>query len=424
MSTTAQTHKRRVVVTGLGTVNALGLNVQESWAKVAAGQSGIGRITTFDPTPHQSHIGGEVKGFDPETLFGRRDARRMDRATQYAVAAAQEAVQSAQIDQLSEAVRHHIGVYIGNGLAGIGTIEEACTTLLQRGPGRVSPHFIPMMLGDSIPARISMFYGLRGPNMAIATACASATNAIGEAFRLIADGRAEIMLAGGAETGVVPLSLAGFDAMGALSTRNSEPERASRPFDAGRDGFVPADGAAVLVLEELNHALARQVHIYGEIVGYGTTADAFHVSAPREDGAGGVEAMQLALQEAGLRPEQVDYVNAHGTSTPLNDKMETTALKTLFGEHAYNVPISSTKSMHGHLLGAAGALEMVLCFCAIEQQLLPPTINYETPDADCDLDYVPNQARPGKIEVVMSNSFGFGGHNATLIGRKYGNGTK
>ncbi len=411
--------RRRVVVTGLGTINALGHDVAVTWDKIAAGQSGIQRISGFDASEFKTQIGGEVRDFDPVSIFGRKEARRLDRATQYALVAAEEAVKMAGIDQLSASERAKIGVVLGTGLGGISTTEEAAETMFRRGVNRVSPFFIPMMLADSIPARISMTYGLQGPNMALATACASAANAIGEAMEMIRHGRVDIIISGGAETGVLPLSLAGFNAMGAMSTRNDEPERASRPFDAGRDGFVPADGAAILVLEALETAQARGATIWGELVGYGTSADAYHVSAPREDGAGAVVSMQMALRDAGLMPEQIDYVNMHGTSTTLNDQMETVALKKIFGEYAYALPASSTKSMHGHLLGATGALELLVCLLAMKHDWLPPTINYEQADPLCDLDYVPNEGRTAVVNTFISNSFGFGGHNATLIGKKF-----
>lgn len=411
--------RRRVVVTGWGTINPLGHDTTTTWAKITTGQSGIGHITGFDASAFKTRIGGEVRDFDPVALFGRREARRLDRATQYALVAAEEAWQMAGLAQLPATERAKIGVVLGTGLGGISTTQEAAETMFERGVNRVSPFFIPMMLADSIPARISMMYGLQGPNMAVATACASATNALGEAMEMIRHGRVNIIISGGAETGVLPLSLAGFSAMGAMSTRNDEPERASRPFDAGRDGFVPADGAAILVLEALETAQARGAMIWGELVGYGTSADAYHVSAPREDGEGAIVSMQMALRDAGLSHERIDYVNMHGTSTPLNDQMETTAIKKLFGERAYSLPASSTKSMHGHLLGATGALELLICLLAMKYDWLPPTINYEVADPLCDLDYVPNEGRTAVVNTIMTNSFGFGGHNATLISQKF-----
>lgn len=414
------TTTRRVVITGLGTINPLGNDVASSWQKAAAGQSGIGPITYFDASSYKTQIGGEVHNFDADALFGRRDARRMDRVAQYGLAAAEQAIQDAQLNTLTEEQKRPIGVIIGNGMGGIATTLEAAQTLFEQGHGRISPFFVPMMLSDSIPARISMHYNLRGPNMSIATACASSTNAIGEAARMVAAGVADIMVTGGAETAIVPISIAGFNVMGAMSTENEEPTRACRPFDLNRHGFVPADGAAILVLEELEHALGRGVHIYGEVVGYGSSADAHHLTAPREDGLGALQAMRMALDESGLAPHEIGYINAHGTSTQLNDKSETVAIKELFGEYAYSVAISSTKSMHGHLLGAAGALEVVLSLQAMAHNFVPPTINYETPDPICDLDYVPNVGRAAEINAFMSNSFGFGGHNASLVIKRVG----
>ena len=413
-------HQRRVVITGLGTVNPLGNDVASTWRKAAEGQSGIGRITYFDASPYKTQIGGEVREFDADALFGRKDARRMDRVAQYGLASAAQALRDAQLDTLTEAQKRPIGVIIGNGMGGIATTLDAAETMLAQGHGRISPFFVPMMLSDSIPARISMHHGLRGPNMAIATACASSTNAIGEAARMVAAGVADVMVTGGAETAIVPISIAGFNVMGAMSTANDEPERACRPFDRDRNGFVPSDGAAILVLEELAHALGRGVHIYGEVVGYGSSADAYHLTAPREDGLGAVQAMQMALDESGLAPHEIGYINAHGTSTQLNDKAETLAIKQVFGAHAYQLAVSSTKSMHGHLLGAAGALEVLVSLQALAHGFIPPTINYDHPDPVCDLDYVPNVGRATPFNAFMSNSFGFGGHNASLVVRGMG----
>lgn len=410
--------KRRVVITGLGTVNPLGNSVAATWEKAAAGKSGIGPITAFDVSNHKTKIAGEVREFDPDALFGHREARRMDRVAQLGLAAAGQALEDAGFT-INESNRDRVGVVLGNGMGGLATILDNAHTYHERGASRVSPFFVPMMLPDTVPAVISIHYGCRGPNMSIATACASSNNAIGEATRIIQYGTADVMISGGSEACILPLSLAGFNVMGALSTRNDDPESASRPFDKERDGFVPSEGAAVLVLEELEHALARGARIYGEVLGYGTSADAYHISAPAENGAGAMQSMRLALADAGLTPADVDYINAHGTSTPLNDKSETAAIKTLFGEQAYRVPISSTKSVHGHLMGAAGALEAVISLKAIEHGLIPPTANYETPDPACDLDYVPNVGRAAEIKVLMSNVFGFGGHNATIILGKY-----
>ncbi|MEM7798050.1 MAG: beta-ketoacyl-ACP synthase II [Chloroflexota bacterium] len=412
-----QNNERRVVVTGMGTVNALGHDVDTTWEKIRAGVSGIDKITQFDASEHKTQIAAEVKGFDPIPLMGKRDARRTDRATQLAWAAADEALTDANFEQIPEEVRASAGVILGTGIGGIHATETNDKILREKGPSRLSPHFIPMMLADSIPARISLAYTLRGPNMAIATACASSTNAIGEAAQMIKYRGYDLMVTGGSEATITPLIIAGFNVMGAMSTWNHDPQRASRPFDLERNGFVPGEGAAILVLEELEHAKARGAHIYAEIAGYGTSADAYHVTAPQEDGEGAIRSMNLALEQAGLQPQEIDYMNAHGTSTQLNDRMETNAIKRLLGEDAYNLSISSTKSMHGHLLGATGALEMVISISAMNANIVPPTTNYTTPDPDLDLDYTVNGAKPKTINTFMSNSFGFGGHNATLIAR-------
>ncbi len=406
--------RRRVVVTGCGCVSPLGNHVAETWKSLLEGRSGVDWITLFDASEHRTRFAAEVKGFDGAVLFGSREARRMDRFTQFALAAALEAFEQAGLKP--EALdRDRVGVVIGSGIGGISTLLAQVEEMRQRGPERVSPFLIPMMIADSAPATIAIRLGLRGPNMALATACASGANAIGEAAEMIRRGDADVMLAGGAEASIVPVAMAALNAMGALSTRNEAPQQASRPFDRLRDGFVMAEGSGMLVLEALDHALARKAPILAELSGYGTSNDAYHISAPAENGAGAVLAMRWALEDAGLSPEQIDYINAHGTSTPLNDKSETQAIKSLFGEAAYSIPISSTKSMTGHLLGASGALEAVICIQVLRDQILPPTINYEHPDPECDLDYVPNKARPHPVRHVMSNSFGFGGHNATLI---------
>lgn len=404
--------KRRVVITGLGTYNPLGNDVASTWQKVVNGESGIAPITLFDASALKTRIGGEIKGFDPAGLLGRRSARKMDRVTQIALASATQALQDAQLNNVD---RHRVGVIIGNGLGSLDTIVKTVETAQKKGINRISPFFMPMMLADTPAGTISIEHGLRGPNMVIATACASANNAMGEAARTIQRGDADIILTGGADAGVIELGIAGFSVMGALTTLNDHPTRASRPFDKNRDGFVPAEGGAILIFEERQHALARNATIYAEFLGYGTSADAYHISSPAEDGSGAVNSMRYALQDAGLTTTDIDYVNAHGTSTSLNDSTETKALKTVFGERAYAVPISSTKSMHGHLLGAAGALEALIVTKVLQEQCIPATINYETPDPACDLDYVVEGTRPGKIRTVMSNSFGFGGHNATII---------
>ena len=408
---------RRVVVTGLGAISPLGLDFPTTWQNLVAGRSGVAPITLFDASAYKTRIAAEVKGFDPNARFGQREARRMDRFMQFAVVAAEEAVRHAQLP-LEAIDRQRAGVVMGSGIGGIGTMFEETRTLLEKGP-RVNPFLVPRMLADSGPGIVAIRFGLQGPNLAVVTACASGTNAVGEATHIIRRGDADVMLAGGAEAAITPLALAGMSVIGALSTRNDEPEKASRPFDAQRDGFVMGEGAAFLVLESLEHAQRRGARILAEVVGYGSTCDAYHITAPAEDGAGAALCMRNALQSAGLRPQDIDYINAHGTSTRLNDKSETAAIKTVFGEHAYQVPVSSTKSMTGHLLGAAGALEAAFCVQALQEGVLPPTINYEFPDPECDLDYVPNQARQAAIRYAMSNSFGFGGHNATLILRRW-----
>lgn len=408
---------RRVVVTGLGAISPLGLDFPTTWQNLVAGRSGVAPITLFDASAYKTRIAAEVKGFDPNARFGQREARRMDRFMQFAVVAAEEAVRHAQLP-LEAIDRQRAGVVMGSGIGGIGTMFEETRTLLEKGP-RVNPFLVPRMLADSGPGIVAIRFGLQGPNLAVVTACASGTNAVGEATHIIRRGDADVMLAGGAEAAITPLALAGMSVIGALSTRNDEPEKASRPFDAQRDGFVMGEGAAFLVLESLEHAQRRGARILAEVVGYGSTCDAYHITAPAEDGAGAALCMRNALQSAGLRPQDIGYINAHGTSTRLNDKSETAAIKTVFGEHAYQVPVSSTKSMTGHLLGAAGALEAAFCVQALQDGVLPPTINYEFPDPECDLDYVPNQARQAAIRYAMSNSFGFGGHNATLILRRW-----
>lgn len=409
---------RRVVITGLGCVSPVGNDARTSWEHIFKGVSGAGKITHYDPSAFDCQIAAEVKDFDGEALFGHREARRMDRCTQFALSAAQEAVQDAQLE-IHDGNRDRIGAIIGTGIGGIGTMWEQFHVYMERGPRRVSPFMVPMMLPDTPGGIVAINLGLRGANLAVVTACASGTNAVGEAMQVLRRGQTDVMLAGGTEAAIIPIAMAGLDVMGALSTRNEEPERASRPFDLNRDGFLMGEGAAVLVLETLDHAQARGARILAELSGYGCTNDAFHISAPAENGAGAAKCMHMALESAGLSIDQIGYINAHGTSTALNDKSETAAIKTVFGEKAYDVPISSTKSMTGHLLGAAGALEALFVVKTIQENILPPTINYETLDPDCDLDYVPNVARPATIQHAMSNSFGFGGHNATIILSRY-----
>ncbi|WP_448590524.1 beta-ketoacyl-ACP synthase II [Thermoflexus hugenholtzii] len=411
----------RVVITGMGAITPLGNDVETFWRNVVAGRSGVGPITLFDASAMKTRIAAEVKGFDPEAWFGRKEARRMDRYAQFALAATQQALQDARLDP-AHVDRERVGVILGTGIGGIGALVQGVETLMTRGPDRISPFMVPMMLADTAPGLIAIAYGFRGPNMAVVTACASGTNAIGEAMHLIRRGDADVVIAGGAEAAILPVAVAAFNVMGTISTRNEEPERASRPFDRTRDGFVMGEGAGILILERLEHARARGARIYAEVVGYGTSADAYHITAPLENGEGAALAMRRALADAGLSSRDIDYINAHGTSTPLNDKSETQAIKAVFGEAAYDVPISSTKSMIGHLLGAAGAVEAIVCIRAITDGIIPPTINYEHPDPECDLDYVPNVARRKPVRTAMSNSFGFGGHNACVIFRRYEDG--
>lgn len=410
--------KRRVVVTGLGTLNPLGNDVSTTWQKVSQGQSGIGTLTAFDASEYKTTFAGEVKNFDPQAYFDRKEVRRMSRMTQFALFAAQQAIEDSGLT-VTPANKNRIGVVVGSGMGSLDPVVDNVNLLNERGPYRVSPFFVPMMLADTPAATVSIQHGLGGPNMSVATACATGNDAIGQAARIIQYGTADVMIAGGSEACLMPIAFAGFSVMKALSTQNENPQAASRPFDQTRDGFVVSEGAAIVVLEELEHALARGAHIYGEFLGYGASADAYHISMPAEDGSGAIEAMRSALADAAIAPTAVDYISAHGTSTPLNDKAETAAIKALFGEAAYDVAVSSTKSMHGHLLGASGSLEAIICLKAIGDNLLPPTINYNTPDPDCDLDYVPNEARPAQVNITMSNGFGLGGHNATLVLGQY-----
>jgi 3-oxoacyl-[acyl-carrier-protein] synthase II len=410
--------RKRVVVTGLGCVSPVGNTVNDTWQALLAGMSGAAPITAFDASAHKTKFAAEVKGFDPVALFGTRDARKMDRFAQFATAATLQAMEQAEL-KIDEANRDRVGILIGTGIGGIITLLEQYEVLRERGPERVSPFLIPMMISDNAAGNIAIRVGARGPNMALATACASGTNALGEAAEMIRRGSADVMIAGGAEAAITALSMAGMNVMTALSTRNDDPQTASRPFDKNRDGFLMGEGAGILILESLEYAQARGANILCEFSGYGTTDDAHHISAPAENGAGAAISMSLALQSADLKPVDISYINAHGTSTYLNDKSETAAIKTVFGDQAYKIPVSSTKSMTGHLLGASGALEGVISAMTIIHNILPPTINYETPDPVCDLDYVPNQPRKAEVDYVMSNSFGFGGHNATLILSRY-----
>jgi len=405
---------RRVVVTGLGCISPVGNNVPDTWSALLAGRSGAGPITRFDASNHKTKFAAEVKGFDPLALLGARDARKIDRYAQLAIAAAQEALTEAGL-VIDDSNRDRVGILVGTGIGGIITLMENVDTLNSRGPERVSPFLVPMMIADSAAGLLAIRMGARGPNMAITSACATGTNVIGEASEMIRRGAADVMFAGSSEAAVVALTIAGLNVMTALSTRNDAPEKASRPFDKNRDGFLMGEGAGMVVLESLEYAQKRGAKILCELTGYGTSDDAYHITAPAENGAGAAICMRQALEEARLNVTDIDYINAHGTSTMLNDKSETAAIKTVFGQHAYKIPVSSTKSMTGHLLGASGSVEAVICVKVLQENILPPTINYETPDPDCDLDYVPNAARPVKTRHVMSNTFGFGGHNATLI---------
>jgi 3-oxoacyl-[acyl-carrier-protein] synthase II len=402
----------------MGAVTPLGLNVSSTWEGMVAGRSGIGPITHFDATGMRARIAGQLPDFDPQQYMDKKDARRADRFVQMAIVAAQEALGDAGLT-IDDANRAEIGVIVGSGIGGIGTLVEQVNVLQTRGPDRVSPFLIPMYIVDLVAGEIAIRLGAQGPNYSVVSACSTSAHCIGEAAEIIKRGDAVAMIAGGSEAGIVPIGVAGFAAMRALSERNEEPEKASRPFDAERDGFVMGEGAGIVVLEDLDFARARGARIYAELLGYGATDDAYHITAPSEGGEGAVRAMRMALRKAGLEPRDVGYVNAHGTSTPLNDKLETEALKTVFGEAAYDVPVSSTKSMTGHLLGAAGVVETIVCVLAIRDECLPPTINYEHPDPECDLDYVPNTARKRRVDVALTNSLGFGGHNSTLIVGRY-----
>lgn len=410
--------RRRVVITGLGCISPLGNDVESTWENLIAGKSGVDYITHFDTSDLKTKFAAEIKGFDGRALFGHRGARRMDRFTQYALAAAMQAVESANID-ITDSNRDRVGVVIGSGIGGIETLFNQTLVYLEKGANRVSPLMIPMMINDTGPAVVAIHFGIRGPNLSVVTACATGTNAIGEATEIIRRGDADVMLAGGSEAAIMGVSVAGLNVMGAISRRNEDPQAASRPFELNRDGFVMGEGAAVVVLEAVESAQERDAAILAEIIGYAATNDAFHITAPAIEGAGATLCMKNALNNAGLSLEDINYVNAHGTSTILNDRSETAAIKATFGDLAYEIPISSIKSMTGHLMGASGALEVVTCVKILKEGILPPTINYEIPDPECDLDYVPNTARIQDVNIVMSNSFGFGGHNATIILTKY-----
>jgi len=412
--------RNKVVVTGMGTINPIANNVIETWKNVLSGQSGIGPITHFDTVDHTTKFAGEVKEFDPAERFGKKTARHMDRFVQFAVAATEEALEDADL-LITDSNNTRTGVIIGTGIGGVSTLEKEASILTKKGPKRVSPFMVPMMLPDTAAGQVAINFGAKGPNLCVTSACASSTNAIGEATEMIRRGAADIIIAGGAEAAITPVTIAAFANMGALSTRNNDPSTACRPFDLDRDGFVAGEGAAILILESESHAIERGATIYAEITGYGLTNDAHHITAPASNAESAILCMQLAIEDSKIKPTDIMYINAHGTSTPLNDKTETLAIKKVFGDYAYNIPISSTKSMHGHLLGGAGALEAILCINSITNSKIPPTINHCTDDPECDLDYTLHQSRTISPNVVMSNSFGFGGHNASLIFTKYNN---
>lgn len=408
--------KNRVVVTGMGAITPIGNDVASFWSGIKEGKSGIDYITHFDTEKFKVKVAAEVKDFKPEEFMDRKEAKRMDRYCQFAMAAAKEAVEDAGLD-LESLNKERLGVLVGSGIGGLGTIEKEVKTLIEKGPNRVSPLFIPMAISNMAAGNIAIKYGAKGICTSVVTACATGTNAIGDALRLLQYGAADVIIAGGAEGSITELALAGFTNLTALSNSN-DPKNASTPFDANRSGFVMGEGAGILILETLEHAEKRGAKIYAELVGYGSTCDAYHMTGPAPDGEGGARAMKIAIEDAGIKPEEISYINAHGTSTPLNDKFETMAIKTALGEAAYKVPVSSTKSMTGHLLGAAGAIEAIVCIKAMQESFVPPTIGYTTPDPECDLDYVPNVGREAEVNYTLSNSLGFGGHNATILFKK------
>jgi 3-oxoacyl-[acyl-carrier-protein] synthase II len=407
---------RRVVVTGMGMVTPLGLDVASNWDALTHGRTGIGRITRFDPAPYETQIAGEVKGFEPTQYMDRKEIRRTDRFTHYGVAAASQALKDADLETFPDHER--VGTAIATGVGGLETLVKEVVLMEERGPSRLSPFLVPMLMANAASAQVSMQFGLKGPSLTHVSACASSSHAIGECGEIIRRGQADVMVSGGSEAAVLPLAIGAFSTMHAMSRRNDDPEHASRPFDKDRDGFVLSEGSAVVILEEREHALKRGVRIYGELVGYGATADAYHITSPAPEGEGNARSMRMALAGAGLKPTDIDYINAHGTSTQPNDREETAAIKQVFGEHAYKLLVSSTKSMSGHLLGAAGSFEAIACLLALRDGCIPPTINYTTPDPALDLDYVPNTARAKTINTALSNSMGFGGHNASLIFKK------
>jgi 3-oxoacyl-[acyl-carrier-protein] synthase II len=412
--------KNRVVITGIGVISPNGTGKEAYWQALQEGKSGIGPVTRFKIDDFPTKIAGEIKDFEPGKFLDRKEAKRMDRFTQFAVAGSKLAIEDAGLN-LQTINLDRLAVVFGTGIGGMETLEDQARVLMEKGIGRISPFFVPMMIANMAAGQISIVTGAKGPNYTIINACASAANAIGEAFKLLQRGDADAVITGGSEASVTPLAFAGFCSMKAMSTSNAEPEKASRPFDKKRDGFVLSEGAGVFLLETLSHAQNRGAHVYAEVVGYGNSADAFHITAPVPGGEGAAASMAAALKDSGLKPEEIDYINAHGTSTDLNDRLETLAIKKVFGAKAYEIPISSTKSMTGHLLGAAGAVELIACCMAIEKGVIPPTINYEVFDPDCDLDYVPNVSRRQPVSVALSNSFGFGGHNATVILKKFNN---
>ncbi|MVO99192.1 beta-ketoacyl-ACP synthase II [Paenibacillus lutrae] len=407
----------RVVITGVGVISSLGQDVDTFWGNLLAGKSGISEIESFDVSQYPTKIASSVKDFNPEDYIDKREARRMDRFVQLAVAASLNALKSSGLNIQEDADPERVGVYVGSGIGGLSTWEEQHKILLEKGPKRVSPFFIPMMIANMASGQISMITGAKGPNSTAVTACATGTHSIGDSYKLIKYGEADVMICGGAEATISPTGVAGFCAMRAMSTRNDEPEKASRPFDKDRDGFIMGEGAGILILESLEHAQKRGAHIYAEVIGYGMSGDAHHMTEP--DPAGAARCMVKAIKDAGIAPEEVDYINAHGTSTPVGDKSETMAIKKAFGDHAYKVAVSSTKSMTGHLLGAAGGVEAVICGLTLQNGIIPATVNLDNPDPELDLDYVPNVPRKSDVRIAMSNSFGFGGHNATLIFRKF-----
>lgn len=402
----------------MGIVSPLGIGLEDNWAAICQGRSGIGPITKFDTTEYPCKIAGEVKNFDPSAYIDKKDLKKMDIFIQFALAAGSLAIKQSGL-VIDESTADRVGVLVGSGLGGLQTIEKYHTMLLESGPKKVSPFFVPMLIVNLAPGQISIYFGCRGPNSSVVTACATGNHSIGEAFRIIQRGDADAMIAGGVESTITPLAVAGFCALKALSTRNDEPQKASRPFEKNRDGFVMAEGAGILVLEDLEKAQQRNAAIFAEIIGFGCNADAYHITAPSPNGEGAAKCMQITLADAGLKPGDIDYINAHGTSTPMNDLSETIAMKTVFRDHIKKLPVSSTKSMTGHLLGAAGGVEAIFSLLAIRDSIIPPTINYEEPDPECDLDYVPNVARKKEVRIVMSNSFGFGGTNATLIFKRF-----